>query len=300
MSTYDTIIKALSDERFLVLRDQVRSSKLSWAKGALAAFKDSMAQYDESTDQNFTKIPRSSVRRFCDTTIKIPSYSYADHVKVEKERVAALVLNEASLIQAADAEWEADKDFYASRVSQKIDMYLGKGAEVSLHGLRCNGCLEGYCTAKNGDKEIILETNMKTNYRYGENSANGDLTIYRQMPTIVGGAKGFIPEEVEAAAEKAEKAAKADKKALVAALKIKVNEAEKRKRLVDDLYGYLKYALEHNLGFVPEGHKSTVDGLKAKLGLTSEPPMMTMRVMVKEARQAVKDAKQAVKAAKGA
>jgi hypothetical protein len=215
-----------------------------------------------------------------------------------KNRLDAVLNGDVSIdrnraIKDAKQEWEDTKAFYAARVAEKIEIYLQGDVEIDLD-LTSHGILEGSCTANQGDKQLVLGTALKINYRYGENSANGHLTIYRQVPTVISSAKGFDPVAVLADAMAKDQQNKADRKAALKTAQEALCAAEKRKRLIDDLHGLNRWEQETRIPLT-NGNLDDRNKLVVQLGLTDAPDFATTKAMVLSARNTVKELKAALR-----
>jgi hypothetical protein len=307
MSNSNAILAVLNASSYDVVRDEVRADMLAYAKQALASYKTIVANWKASEVLPAHCRSMADYKTFPKCRISTAWISNkvdcsengcmgTDYYRKLQATVAGWTVNEAEVQKSADQTWEETKAFYAARVGEKIDILLGSEAGIVLNVSKDRE-LVGHCRAFVADKELVLETNMKTNYRYGENAADGHLTIYRQVPTLVASAKGFDPIAVEAAYEAAKLAAKTDKKAELRRLGEAVDQAERRKRTWEDLYTTLRFASQRPEGLI-NGNLQAAQEIVAKLGLTIIPTLAEAKLGYKSAQAAHKAAKEALKAAK--
>ena len=303
MSNSTAILTALNAPAFDCVRDEIRADLLAWAKRMLVSYQKEVAAWVPSE-----KLPvhcRSSIdyKTFPKCRIngswignKVNCNDHGcmgnDYYRKLQAAIAGWTIDEEAVQKAADQQWEDDKAFYAARVGEKADLIGGDG-EVKLMVVR-DSTLVGTCEVTLGDRKLVLETSLKTNYRYGENSANGHLTIYRQVPTTVQGAWGFNYAAIESAKTAAEIAAKADKKANLIALAAVIKVAEKNKRKWEDLYSTLRFASQRVEGLINGNLQA------AEIGLPNIPTLVEAKLAYKSAQAACKAAKQALKDAKAA
>ncbi len=208
-------------------------------------------------------------------------------------------VNVARAEKQADDNWQADKAFYAHRVGTKLDELLQDDALITCD-LERSVHLIGTVTAHVDGKALRLRTSLKTNYRYGENAADGKLTIYRQVPTIIESAKGFDVAarerqiRYEATAAKTERAAKCE----AAAKELQI--LERRKSNWDDLYSTLRYVAKYTGGLPQNGNLSYAQERWAKLGGEGKPlpTLNEAKLQYLDLRAQVKAAKLALKAAR--
>jgi hypothetical protein len=293
MSNSTALLAALNAPAYDVVRDEIRASLLAYAKRMMASYQKEVAAWVPSSRMpvhcrhmdDYRSFPKCRINgNWIDRSkVVAPEDNRRDemHYPNLQKAVACWMLNEAEVQKSADQEWEDTKAFYAARVGEKADLIGGEGA-VALN-VSMNATLVGTCTVVLGGKVLVLETSLKTNYRYGENSANGFMTVYRQVPTCIACAKGFDAVAEEAAKLAAEAAAKNDKKANIKALGEAAEVAGRRKSLWHDLSnGWSAETCWAKLG---NAGKPLPTASEAKLGY-------------KEALAAHKAAKLALKAAK--
>lgn len=329
MSNSSAILAILNTPAYEVVRDMLRANFLSSAKNSLAAYQKRIAtwtppakpentnaespNYDRRAARNFREMLAAEWPRmgFCSKFVNeviTPAGEYrcvlvggqkfhldTDQLAIDKAAAPLYVLDEAKVIAAADQDWAETKDFYAARVGEKVDL-IGGDATIALD-VSLSVELVGTCTAVLGEKVLVLRTSLKTNYRYGENSANGHLTVYRQVPTLFEFAKGFDPVAAEAAKVAGAAAAKSDRKERLVILTKAVYAAEKTKRTWDELYSTLRYASESPYGLI-NGNLDSATKDSAKLGLPGIPTLAEAKLGYKSAQAAHKAAKEALKTAK--
>lgn len=306
MSNSTAILAALNAPAFDKVRDEVRADMLAWAKRMLASYQKQVAEWKASeampvhcrSSADYKTFPKCRINgTWIGNKVKCSDHGCMgnDYYRKLQNAVAGWTIDENNVQKDADAQWEENKAFYATRVGEKADLIGGDGAVALDVGL--NAELVGTCTVVLGEKVLVLETSLKTNYRYGENSANGHLTIYRQVPTTIACAKGFDPVAVEAAKEAATAAEKADKKANLKALAEAVKVAEKRKRNWEDLYTTLRFCSMRPEGLT-NGNLDSARQEAAGLGLAEIPSLDAAKLAYKSAQAAHKAAKAALKAAK--
>jgi hypothetical protein len=316
MSNSTAILAALNTPAFDVVRDKIRANMLDWAKRLLAITQKEVAAWVPSerlpvhvrSMDDYKSFPASRIRHAWVNKNKeaapaTPTYQNQDlRFRNLQKEIAGWTLDEAAIEKAADQQWEDNKAFFAARVGEKADLIGGDG-EVTLN-VSLDSELVGYCTVVLGDKKLVLRTSLKTNYRYGENAADGQMTVYRQVPTLVESAEGFDVVARQAEIDRAVAQAKVDRKTHLETLQTEIEALERRKRCWDDLYGTLSYCAKYNGGVLANGNLESVQKNWAKLGNNPEvqflPTLASAKVMVKETRQAVKDAKEKLKLAKAA
>ncbi len=304
MSNSTAILAALNATTYDVVRDEIRADMLAFAKQMLTSYQKLVAEWKPSeaahgrSMADYKTFPKCRISgSWIGNKVDCSDHGCmgTDYYRKLQAAVIGWTINEAEVQKAADARWEDDKAFYATRVGEKADLIGGDG-EIKLLILR-NSTLVGTCEVSLGDKRLILETSLKTNYRYGENAANGHLTIYRQVPTWVQGAWGFDYAAIEAAKLAAEAAAKTDKKAELRCLGEVMDQAERRKRTWEDLYSTLRLASQRVEGLI-NGNLDSAAKDAVKLGLSSVPTLAEAKNAYKSAQTAHKAAKEALKAAK--
>ncbi len=100
--------------------------------------------------------------------------------------------------QAGAFAYEQAHHDFVFRGAGKISDVFGPGAELTVTcdlKYRPGGAIEGLATASSGAGTLVVVVSVMTNYRYGENAADGVLTVYGQYPMRVvsvvdrGGAK---------------------------------------------------------------------------------------------------------------
>ncbi len=316
MTTASTILAALSAPAYDVVRDEIRASYLDSARYKLVAFVKECADWtptgkqieDEKTSPRCTLAgtwTNLSSLISCHST-----YSYGYEVagkRYDSRRLATvaaapqIILDEAGIQASADQRWEEAKAFYAARVAEKIDVLVGTGAAVELDVSRDQE-LTGYCTATVGGRQLVLSTTMKTNYRYGEHAADGHMTVYMQVPTVVVSAKGFDPIAVQAAHDAQLVKSKADRKDQIKALSVALTAASRRKDRWFDIHGTLTFARDCTGGVLINGNLTSVQQTWAELGYEGRPlpTLAEAKLGLKEARESAASAKRALTEAKAA
>lgn len=298
-NAYASILAALNSPEYAAFGEQIEKANLEHAQRELNDYIARASAYDLSKDLYGAKFPRTpQYVIFPDSVRNVPYHGVAQ-AKQDAAKGGALTLNTARVISDSHQEWEDTKAFYAARVAEKIQIFL-KGEVSVLLNLTKSGVLEGICEAVEGDKVLVLDTCMKINYRYGENAANGHLTIYRQVPTAIRSAKGFDPIAMQAEANASAASEKADRKAKIEDLKGRIHAAEKRKRRIDDLHGTLAYVAKYHNGVAINGNKDDIEKLSQELGLAGVPDLSTAKAMVLSIRDVVKSLKADLKKVKEA
>lgn len=190
------------------------------------------------------------------------------------ERATAGITINRSVV-ARDAENAANGaiDFFNARVSEKIESVIGgliDEAEVESVLSVDQGVLTGTVSVTVKGFAFTLGVSLKTNYRYGENSANGVLTVYNQVPCIINMEDGERPVRTPTTKERqteAEKQAKNDIKAQIAAMDAEIlatmdatGVAQKARELYNDIK-----SLERNLRKVEKEGIKGIDFISAQL-----------------------------------
>lgn len=292
------ILAALNSPTYEVVRKNLRKSMVEDAHRLLKFYQERVAEWE--SEGNY----RADRKTFpgCPFNLNWVNCGKLEYLNIDscyvarKGLVAGMTVIEAEVIKSADARWEDAKAFYAARVGEKIEALL-PGSTVVVDVSKDQE-LVGHCRATAGDKELVLETSMKTNYRYGENSANGDLTIYRQVPTVIASAKGFDAVARQAELDAAAVKAKGDKKAKIAELSKQIDTIERRKRVVDDLHHTIKFVADYSGGIAQNGNLDDINKRTAELGLTKVPSLQEAKLLVKSIRESLKAAKAELKAVK--
>lgn len=313
MSNSTAILAELNTPAFDAVRDEIRKSYLESARGGLAYYQKQVAKFVPTGNKrdDHTNFPHLGIRHawtnWSDLVVKGGTYSfhvtvngqkfsYDDHTAIALAVAPLLTINEEAVIKDADKDWTDTKLFYAARVGEKADLIGGDGS-VKLN-VTLNRELTGHCVVVLGKKALVLETSLKTNYRYGENSANGDLTIYRQVPTVIVSSNGFDAQAAQVDVEQAKLQAKLDKKSALIALAEKLHALEKRKRHADDLAHTLDFVAKYSNGVATGGNVNSIIEEVAALGLTVTPSVKESKLIVKELREAIKSVKAEIKAVK--
>jgi hypothetical protein len=218
-------------------------------------------------------------------------------------RKADFVVSEEKTQKHADDQWAEHKAFYAARVGTKISELLKGDAAIECD-LELSSELVGFITAKLDGKVLRLRTSLKTNYRYGENAADKQMTVYRQVPTLIESAEGFdvVARQLEIDREVVQ--AKNDRKAAITAIETEIKVLTRRKRRWDDLYSTMSYCAKHNGGVIANGNLQSITEDWKALGnnpeIQSLPTLAGAKVAVKETRAALLAAKEKLKLAKAA
>lgn len=340
MSNIITIRVHLDSPLYDEVKINARKSFVAWIGERLASWsKQVLAYVPDPKDPWQRKFPFAGFpgqfftqpRQVVEAKKSRPSVGPRENYVVN-EIVAAAVkagdyaVDVAKAEKEADARWEADKAFYANRVGLKLDEMLQADAQIDCN-LERNGYLTGTVTAvvdseafvipadtleagktfriqargtTASRKTLVLRTSLKINYRYGENAANGDITIYRQVPTVVQSASGFDPvaREREIAQEAA--SAKNDRKAKCGACAKELQILTRRKGRWEDVYSTLRYSANHSTGLPINGNLDSIQKTLAELGLptSSLPSLNDAKLQVADLRAQVKAAKLALKAAR--
>ena len=307
MSNSTAILAELNTPAFDVVRDEIRANLLDFAKRSLARYQLDVAAWVASeklpvhcrSTIDYKTFPKCRING-CWISNKVDCSDHGcigdDYYRKLQNAVIAWTINEANVQEDADGQWADSKAFYAARVGEKADLIGGDGS-VKLN-VTLNRELTGHCVVVLGKKALVLETSLKTNYRYGENSANGDLTIYRQVPTVIVSSNGFDAHAAQVDVEQAKLQAKLDKKSALIALAEKLRTLEKRKRHADDLAHTLDYVAKYNNGVATGGNVNSIIEEVAALGLTVTPSVKESKLIVKELREAIKSVKAEIKAVK--
>jgi hypothetical protein len=294
-NTLSSILAILNTPAFDKFRAQIVDYRLKGAQAALERYCEAVKAHDHTNHRpNAPVPPRIPGCVILPKNCTSGSYYELDLNRYNAVIGGAVVLNRAKVISDANQEWEDTKAFYAHRVAEKIEIYLKGDVEIALN-LTSYGVLEGSCTAVEGDKVLVLDTQLKTNYRYGENAADGNLTIYRQVPTTVRSAKGFDPIALETAAAQGAQQAKVDRKAALEAAQQALRTAEKRKDLIDRLHSLKRW--EKTTGHpLRNGNLDDWNTVVAKSGLTGDLSLAGTKALLLSARTTVKEAKAKLKA----
>jgi len=328
-----TIYAILSGPEFDAAREQNRAHWIKWAHDMLARYQGRMSEMAappkvtppiRNTDRiDWERVPDMNVLVWMwsnKTEIMInghgsymievagkqygPTWDYhlgCDTLaKFEAKRAAAplLVLDDKKIAKYADEQWEQAQRFYSERVGEKLDIYLGRAPAAVTLDVTHDTDLVGRCCAASGDCSVVLLTSLKTNYRYGENSVNGSLTVYRQVPTLVESAKGFDPAVKDREHEAKIEADKRERKATIEAMQTHLALLERRKRCWDDLYGTLRFCAGTTAGVPANGNLYSVQANAKELGLTEVPSLAAAKAAVLELRGSIKGAKLALREAR--
>lgn len=158
--------------------------------------------------------------------------AYLDDL-VSAATVADYLIN-ADAVKADALQAAADSvEFFERRVSDKVVEWFGASAEAASieSDLHLDGVIQGTVTATVDGYKATFRVSLKTNYRYGSNSANGHLTVYNQVPCLVATEEGVKPERKATKAEQksgAAKARKAELKSTIDDLETKLRDAKMR------------------------------------------------------------------------
>lgn len=308
ITSIDRILSHLNLPQYEAVRLELRASALAMRRNQLARTKEQLAAWkpvpNTTIDHTF---PQHLISRLWTNeeklVVSIRDTNYASYQLALKEVAPRLTLNVAAIESDADAQWEASKLFYAARVGEKINTLLGDDATV-VCSLALNSALVGTVTAAiPGGKGLTLETSLKTNYRYGEHSANGDMTIYRQVPTLVVCAVGFDVRAKQAELDAAAAAVKDDRKARISICQARVALTQRRRDLWDSLYSTLRYSGNFGTGLPINGNLESARSDMIELGYEDDAPLVSLvsaRLALREARNLLKQAKLDLAAAKGA
>jgi len=110
-------------------------------------------------------------------------YLARHQANVEDALEGGFTLNEAKVIASAVAKVEEAVDFFNARVSEKICLVTTSLEGASIRLKIAHEVIQGTVTI--GDHS--WNVSLKTNYRYGENAANGVITVYWQVPCLYRG-----------------------------------------------------------------------------------------------------------------
>lgn len=214
---------------------------------------------------------------------------FADEYKIDAAKVQ----------KAADHEWMQTKAFYAARVGEKIDALLEGEAKIECN-LELSCFLVGTVTATLGEKVLVLSTSLKTNYRYGVFAANRQMTVYRQVPTLVFSYKGFDLPAREAQIIRETQAMKTARVAAIGEWQHEIYRLEKQKRVWDDTYFSLNWSKKREDDGRPgdaltdkdlQRLNETLMKIDPSLKLNSYPTWEEAKSRVKVLREALKNAK---------
>ena len=303
MSNAPAILNVLNTPAFDIVRDEIRASLLAWAKQSLARYQKDVSEWKGSERMpvyvrhmdDYKTFPKCRIFGSWIISNKVESTEYqsdAVYYPNRQKEIAGWTLNEAAVLKDADQQWIDTKAFYAARVGEKADLIGGDGQIKLVVGL--DATLVGTCTVTLGEKILVLRTSLKTNYRYGENAADGNLTIYRQVPTLVESTVGFDIVAAEKAIEKASKDEIAAKKAKIAAINAEIKVLEKAKDAADGVYGSFRWTANGCQTSQAEGPPNA-----AQMAEAAAKAKDAFKVL-KGIREQIKAAKAALKAAKGA
>ncbi len=318
MSNEAAILAYLNLPKYEAVRDALRALNLKWMQESLAGY---LERVEKLTSEDLVKL--DDYRNRC----SFPTVGFAGFflVKGAKDSIrikmnekfhgilskgyyafkrdlilahkAEYVLDEASIQRHSDDQWEQHKAFYAARVGEKITELLEGDATIVLD-LSLDCALVGHVTALLGSKRLVLRTSLKTNYRYGENAANKQLTVYRQVPTLISAAHGFDPVARQQEIDRAASQTKADRKTVLENLQKEIRVLERRKRRWDDLYHTLSFCAKQSGGVPTNGNLTSAQEDSKELNLSEIPTLAVAKAAVKETRESLKVAKEKLKIAR--
>jgi hypothetical protein len=328
MSNTTVIAAHLDSPKYDVVRDALRASDLKWATDGTARF---IAQVEKLTETDFAEMEAArrsygkerrsfpslgfistfltsdvnqAIRAKVHSKFGYVSAGYYAHLRdVVLSFKDAFQIDPAKVQQFSDAQWAEHKAFYAARVGQKISELLEGDAAIECD-LELEASLVGFITAKLDGKVLRLRTSLKNNYRYGECAADGVMTSYRQVPTLIESAEGFDVVARQLEIDRAVVQAKNDRKAAITAIETEIKVLTRRKRRWDDLYSTMSYCAKHNGGVIANGNLQSITEDWKALGnnpeIQSLPTLAGAKVAVKETRAALQAAKEKLKLAKAA
>lgn len=104
--------------------------------------------------------------------------------QVHAAKNGTVALDHKKIIADADADFETTRANFIARATDKLSHIAGAKPVARVSGaLRMAGALQGHITGHIDDRNhFTLDVAMMDNYRYGENSANRNLTHYTQYP----------------------------------------------------------------------------------------------------------------------
>ncbi len=296
MKNTATVLAHLNLPQYDAIRDLIRAQTLRQAEREAQEWFAAVEAFDISRNDTQWKFPVHAPR-FLTTPESVTNGPY--HARHERTKAAvvarACVINTAAVQKAADQEWADTKAFYAARVGEKIDALLEGEASIECK-LTLDLCLLGTVTATRGEKQLVLATNLKTNYRYGVFAADRRLTVYWQVPTIVRSYSGFDLPAREAELVRESLRAKEDRKAEMKKLQDHIALLEKQKRCWDDIHHSLDYAAKYEKA--QPLHQRHIDEINQKLAKLSLPPMVIGELTAKSAYAKIKELRVAIKTAK--
>ncbi len=82
-------------------------------------------------------------------------------------------------------EFQIIYDTFVARTVEKLTCMLGERAFTIEGKLALHRLIETAAVVRADGIELTIQLGIKTNYRYGQNAANGNLTVYSQYPFIV-------------------------------------------------------------------------------------------------------------------
>ncbi len=300
ISNAAAILAHLNLPKYDVVRDMIRASFAAQVARAANEWYQQVLAFDVTYGhgRNEHQFPRQGVASgYLNNPKTVDAAVYGLRNAAIKEAVTAgrYRIDAAKVQKTADGRWEGAKAFYAARVGEKIDALLEGEAQVECD-LELNCFLVGSVKATVGEKILMLDTSLKTNYRYGEFAANRDMTVYRQVPTLVRWHKGFDLPAREAAIVRETEAAKDARRAEIGKWQKEILSLEKAKRVWDDIHHSLDYVAKYEK-YEPLNQRH-VDAINQKLAKLSLPPMVVGELTAKAAFAKIKELRVALKAAK--
>ena len=201
--------------------------------------------------------------------------TWADKVS---EAESGVKVDDDRVVKAAENAADHAMRFFEGRVRDKIEEIIGgriDEAEIEAMLRQEGGVITGTVTVSLGDEyEFSMSVSLKTNYRYGENAANGYMTQYYQVPTIIRMEKGERPTRIPTSRElqsAREKIAKSDIKDQIRELEKELRNITKADRdmpsgaaWVHEQYKTVK-SLEKTLRDVERKGAAAIDFISAQL-----------------------------------
>lgn len=299
-SNVTTILAHLDLPKYDAVRDMIRASWKGRIEGAAKDWFERAGAF-VIVQANVRDFPLQGEARFYlnePESVTKAAY-YQRHSAIKAAVIAGEYKIDYDKVQAAaDRDWAAAKAFYAARVGEKIDALLEGEAKIECR-LALNNFLVGHVVAQLGDKIVVLATSLKINYRYGVFAANRDMTVYRQVPTLVHSYTGFDLPAREAQIERETKAMKTARAAAIGEWLVEIRSLERQKRVWDDTYFSLNWGKKRReqsatLPIEPRDLRE-LNGKLVKISptlkLNSYPTWEEAKCRVKVLREALKSAK---------
>jgi hypothetical protein len=297
MSNISTILTHLNLPKYDVVRDMIRAQFAAQVKSTVEAWYEEVKACNTAATPNHKFPSPGYARRFIIEPKHVGESGYYMQNAATKAAVIAgeYSINAAKVQEAADLEWQETKEFYAARVGAKIDALLEGDAVVECR-LKLNNFLVGHVAATLGDKTLVLATSLKTNYRYGVFAANRDMTVYRQVPTLVHSYSGFDLPARELAIVRETLQAKENRKAAMLSAQQEIKLLERQKRSWEDIHHSLDYSAKYEKG--QPLHQRHIDAINQKLSSLGLPAVTFDTLTVKSAYAKIKELRASLKAAK--